>query len=120
LFLFGVPWYVYAGVLAVAAIPVYSFLWCVNRDLTEEDYKSDAAENFALTAFAALALAFAITAFALTAFAFALALALTAFAFALTLALAEPPSKWYYVGRFFGAVYYHYCKSKTNSKPQKQ
>jgi NADH:ubiquinone oxidoreductase subunit 6 (subunit J) len=37
--LLAVPWYVYVGVVAVAAIPVYSFLWCVARELTEEDWK---------------------------------------------------------------------------------
>lgn len=42
--LVSIPWYVYAGVVAVAAIPVYSFLWCVARELTEEDYQSDTAK----------------------------------------------------------------------------
>ena len=39
-FLFSIPWYYYAGVVAIAAIPVYSFLWCVARELTEEDWES--------------------------------------------------------------------------------
>ncbi len=33
-----VPWYVYVGIAAVAAIPVYSLLWCIARELTEEDW----------------------------------------------------------------------------------
>jgi len=39
-FLFSIPWYWYVGVVAVAAIPVYSFIWCVTRELTEEDWVS--------------------------------------------------------------------------------
>jgi hypothetical protein len=38
LFLISIPWYVYVGAVAVLAIPVYSFLWCIARELTEEDY----------------------------------------------------------------------------------
>lgn len=32
-------WYVYAGIAAVAAIPVYSLLWCIARELAEEDWR---------------------------------------------------------------------------------
>lgn len=34
----AIPWYVYAGIVVVAAILVYSFLWCIARELTEEDW----------------------------------------------------------------------------------
>lgn len=34
----SIPWYVYAGIVAIAIIPIYSFLWCVARELTEEDW----------------------------------------------------------------------------------
>ena len=55
-FLFSIPWYYYAGIVAIAAIPVYSLLWCVTRELTEEDWESNEAKTFALSALA-LALA---------------------------------------------------------------
>lgn len=32
-----IPWWVYVIIAAIAAIPVYSFAWCLNRDMTEED-----------------------------------------------------------------------------------
>jgi len=40
-----VPWYVYIGIAVIGAIPTYSFLWCVARELTEEDWKSDEAHR---------------------------------------------------------------------------
>lgn len=46
--IFSIPWYFYV----IAAIPVaivgYSFLWCVARELTEEDWKSDMAAAVAI------------------------------------------------------------------------
>ena len=86
----SIPWYCYVAAAAVGVIPSYSFLWCVARDLEEEDWKSNSAYNFAL----ALALA--------------LPLALTALAL-------DPVSEiaiWYYVFRFPGAVRHHYRKAK--------
>ena len=56
-FLSGIPWYYYAGAIVIAAIPVYSFLWCVARELTEEDWESKEAENFAALALALVSLA---------------------------------------------------------------
>jgi hypothetical protein len=38
--LLSIPWYYYAGAAALGAIPVYSLLWCVTRELTEEDWKA--------------------------------------------------------------------------------
>jgi hypothetical protein len=119
-FLFGVPWYVYAGGLAVAAIPVYSFLWCVGRDLTEEDWKSDAANNFAITLFTLSALALvtfaAFAAFVLStlsAFAAFVLSTLSAFAAFAALVLGGSTSRWYYIGRFPGAVWHHYRNRKV-------
>jgi hypothetical protein len=89
-FLLGIPWYYYVGVVALAAIPVYSLLWCVARELTHEDWKSDEAKNIAF----ALALTGALALIGVIAFAFALALA---FAFESKVLL------------FFGA-YLHYRK----------
>ena len=34
----SIPWYVYVGVIAILAIPVYSLLWCIAREFTEEDW----------------------------------------------------------------------------------
>ncbi len=33
-----IPWWVYVGVVAILVIPAYSFIWCVLRELTEEDW----------------------------------------------------------------------------------
>ena len=70
--LVSIPWYVYVGVIALLAIPVYSLVWCIARELQDEDWKSDAATTFAF--------AFALAAFALSAVA-AFAFALAVFAF---------------------------------------
>ena len=43
-----VPWYVYAGAIALLAIPVYSLVWCIAKELTDEDWKSDIAQGIAL------------------------------------------------------------------------
>jgi len=130
-FLVSIPWYYYAGAVALLAVPAYSFLWCVARDLTEEDWESNSANNFAVAvAFAAAASAFAAAAFAAfvfavaSAFAFAFAAAAAfaavsvAFAFAafaafaaVAFAFADPVDKitvWYYVFRFLGASWNHY------------
>lgn len=111
-FMVAVPWYYYVGIVGVAAIPVYSALWCIARDLTEEDWKSDAAKNSAFTVFALafFALAFPPSAFAFFALAF-FALAVFTFTF-FALALTKPGSIWYYIGRFFGAAYHHYMKKE--------
>jgi hypothetical protein len=97
-FLTGVPWYIYLSILGIAAIPVYSLLWCITRDLTEEDWKSNAAENLTLAfaAFATLALVLATLALVLA-----------------TLDAVDPVDHitiWYYIFRFPGAVWHHYRK----------
>ena len=56
--LFAIPWYYYA----LAAIPVayfgYSLVWCMARNITEDDWKSvDIEKTLALAAFTALAFA---------------------------------------------------------------
>lgn len=116
-FITGIPWYWYAEAGAVLAIPVYSFLWCVSRELTEDDWKSESANNFAV-AFAAVALAVSV-AFAAVALAFvSVAFAAVAFA-AVAVAFADadavvPVTKitvWYYVFRFTGAAWNHYLKA---------
>lgn len=119
----SIPWYYYAGAAAIGAIPAYSFLWCVARDLTEEDWRSESASDsalavatfaFALTLTLALALAFATFAFATFAFAFALTLALAVIAVLAVLAFAVDPVSeitiWYHIFRFPGAAWHHYRK----------
>jgi hypothetical protein len=103
-FLFSIPWYYYAGVAAIAAIPVYSFLWCVARELTEEDWESNEAVTLALTALVALALALALASLALASL--PLALAFLALALALALASLAADTKAFL---FIGA-YLHYRK----------
>jgi hypothetical protein len=107
-FLFSIPWYYYAGVAAIAAIPVYSFLWCVARELTEEDWESNEAKTFARFTLVALALALALT-FSLT---FSLTLTLfTLFALALApLALALAPLAADTKAFLFIGAYLHYRK----------
>jgi hypothetical protein len=92
-FLFGIPWYWYVGIAGISAIPVYSLLWCIARELTKEDWESDAATNFAVLALLALLAALAAPAAAV------LAAALLAI---------EPPLIWYYIFRFPGALWHHY------------
>ena len=104
--LVGIPWYYYAGVVALAAIPVYSLLWCVARELTDEDWNSNKAKDVAFAIAVAGAFAFAIAAAGAFAFAIAFAIAVAgAFAFAIAFAIA-PDSK---VLLFIGA-YLHYRK----------
>jgi uncharacterized membrane protein len=103
-FLFSIPWYCYAGIVAIAAIPVYSLLWCVARELTEEDWESNEAAYLALTALVALALALALASLALASL--PLALAFLALALALALASLATDTKAFL---FIGA-YLHYRK----------
>jgi len=42
-----IPWYYYLAGIAILVIPVYSFLWCIARELTDEDWNSREAENIA-------------------------------------------------------------------------
>ena len=103
-FLIAVPWYMYAIIVVIAAIPVYSVLWCIARDLTEVDWKSNAANVFAFAAFA-FAVAFA---FALALPAFALALPAALFAALFVLDPVDHITIWYYIFRFPGAAWHHY------------
>ena len=89
-FLLIIPWYGYVGIVAVMVIPVYSLLWCITRELQDEDWKSDAATTFAFAVFATFAtFAFAVFAtFALAIFATFAAFALAVFAVFATFAFA--------------------------------
>jgi len=40
----SIPWYYYVAGIAILAIPVYSFLWCIARELTDEDWDSGEAK----------------------------------------------------------------------------
>jgi hypothetical protein len=37
-----IPWWIYVIITVIVAIPAYSFVWCLNRDLTDVDKKVDA------------------------------------------------------------------------------
>ena len=39
-----IPWYYYLAGIAILVIPVYSFLWCIARELTDEDWDSGEAK----------------------------------------------------------------------------
>jgi hypothetical protein len=105
-FLFSIPWYCYAGIVAITAIPVYSLLWCVARELTEEDWESNEAAYLTLASLP-LALAFlALTLASLTLASLPLALAFLALALALALASLATDTKAFL---FIGA-YLHYRK----------
>jgi len=43
----AIPWYYYVAGIAILAIPVYSFLWCIARELTDEDWESGEAKALA-------------------------------------------------------------------------
>jgi len=102
IFLLMIPWYVYVGGVAVLAIPVYSLLWCIARELTDEDWKSDSAKNITVLA---LTLAFTVLALALAFAVITLAIAITLAAIVLTLALASNSKLFSFPG-----AYLHYRK----------
>ena len=102
-----IPWYYYAGSVIILAIPVYSFLWCIARELTDEDWNSREAENIA-AAFAAAATIAAVAAALVVAAAATIAVAALVAAAgvvaALVVAAADTNNK---LMRFPGA-YLHY------------
>jgi hypothetical protein len=111
--LVSIPWYYYAGAVALLVVPAYSFLWCVARDLTEEDWKSNSANNFAVFVVATF-IAFVVSAFVFVVPVF-LAFVVSAFVFVvatfIAIAAIESVDKItvvYYVFRFFGAAWNHY------------
>jgi hypothetical protein len=59
--LVSIPWYVYIGVVAVLAIPVYSLVWCIARELTDEDWKSGEAATVSVISAIAITLGIIIT-----------------------------------------------------------
>ena len=110
----SIPWYLY-GIAAIAAIYFgYSLLWCMARNLTDEDWQSEKAKNFWEDVIAlALALAIAaIAALAITIAAIA-ALALAALALAALAAIALAASPDCKALLFIGA-YLHYRKRMKN------
>ena len=108
-----IPWYYYAGSVIILAIPVYSFLWCIARELTDEDWNSREAENIA-AAFAAAATIAAVAAALVVAAAATIAVAALVAAAgvvaALVVAAADTNNK---LMRFPGA-YLHY---RRRTKP---
>ena len=121
-FLVSIPWYYYAGAVALLAVPAYSFLWCVARDLTEEDWKSNSANNFAVFVVPVF-LAFVVSAFVFVVATFIAFVVVSAFVFVvatfiafvvatfIAIAAIESVDKItvvYYVFRFFGAAWNHY------------
>ena len=52
----SIPWYVYVGVIAILAIPVYSLIWCIARELTKEDWESGEAATISIISVIAITL----------------------------------------------------------------
>jgi hypothetical protein len=113
-----VPVWVYGLIAIPAVILGYSFLWCVKRDLREEDWKSKAANDFAfaltLTVFIlALVVFLAPTPIPTPIIAFAsiaVAIILVFFFFFLLIFALEPVevvTPIYYIFRFPGAWWHH-------------
>jgi hypothetical protein len=103
--LVSIPWYYYVGAVVIAAIPTYSFIWCVARNLTDEDWNSDTAKNVAVAAVAFTAVAAVAFTFAAVAVA---AVAVAAFAFT---AVAVDTKTLLFIG-----AYLHYWKRMKNLK----
>lgn len=74
-FVASIPWYYYVGFVAALSIPGYSFVWCVARELTDEDWYSNEAKTVALALAVALAGALALAVALASAVAVTLALA---------------------------------------------
>jgi hypothetical protein len=116
--LVSIPWYFYAGAVAIAAIPVYSFVWCITRELMDEDWNSNTAETVAFAFAVAFAVAFAAFAAFAVAFAVAFAAFAVAFAFAAAFAVAFAAAAFAVDTKpllFIGA-YLHYRKRMKNLK----
>ena len=90
----SIPWYIYCVALALLAIPVYSLLWCMKRDIEQCDW-----ESFAATDTVAVA-------------AFAFAVAAFAFTVAVVFAGENNQGPTYYVVRFIGAYYNYYKRTR--------
>ena len=45
--LISIPWYVYVGAVALLAILLYSLIWCIAREFTEEDWNCWMSREFA-------------------------------------------------------------------------
>ena len=110
----SIPWYYYVAGIAILAIPVYSFLWCIARELTDEDWNSREAENIAAIVALAAATIAAIAATIAVAFAATIAavvIATIAVAVATTIAAVV-------IATIAGsaAVAPLYCSINTNNK----
>ena len=110
---------VYAAISIPIGIIGYSLLWCINRELTTDDYTSDSAFVVAIVfAIAAVAVA-AIAAVAVAAFVFAaFAAIVVAIVVEIVFAAADNPEGaapvgfLWYAFRFFGAWYHHWRNNK--------
>ena len=59
----SIPWYYYVAGIAILAIPVYSFLWCIARELTDEDWDSGEAKALVVALIIAALAAFIVAGF---------------------------------------------------------
>lgn len=115
----SVPWYVWVFIVVGVAIVTYSFLWCIMRDLVDDDWESVGADRSAIGVI--------ITLIVLTDAAVTIVvndsninpitvLTITAIAVIIAIIIAfaiDPVSErtvWYYIFRFPGAVWNHYMR----------
>ena len=96
----SIPWYYYAGIIALLSIPTYSAIWCIARELPSEDWESDDAKDIAA------AVAFAFVTFVAFVVVAAVASVFVATVVAAVAFVAFADSKYL---RFLGA-YLHYRK----------
>jgi hypothetical protein len=124
--LLSVAWYWYALVLISTTYFGYGFLWCVARELVDEDWRSDEADAVAaaVAAFAFAAAAFVFAAVATVAFAFAFAAFAVAVAAVAAVAVAAVAVADDYNGtssckivRFVGAYLHYYRRTHKEKTP---
>jgi len=110
--LLSIAWYWYVIAAIVIAYYGYGLLWCIARDLTKEDWKSNSANNFAIV-LAILALTLSLT--VVSPLSFILTILIFCIIVIVLLEATDPVEEenitvWYYVFRFFGAAWHHYMK----------
>ena len=110
-----IPWYVYVIVGIILAIPVYSFLWCIARDLTDEDWNSDTAVNVAIIILVAAFVIFGVFIYVATiSLNSPIILVLVLVVALITFALDMKPML------FVGAVWHHYKQKKIKEELKRQ
>ena len=106
----SIPWYYYVAGIVILAIPVYSFLWCIARELTDEDWESKEAKSVACVVAAVAGVACVACVDGVVAPVAGLAAVAAAFVAAVAIAVGVVDSK---LMRFPGAVWHYYRRTKS-------